>query len=67
MSHLKISYQEFIQNSFSPMVAVMCSPLVEDACKKNNLSFIELVQPFCKLKTEGMLRIFTLFWLFISK
>lgn len=36
------------------MVAVMCSQLVDQACKKNNLSFVEMLQPFCKLNTEGL-------------
>ncbi|XP_054278415.1 trafficking protein particle complex subunit 8 isoform X2 [Macrosteles quadrilineatus] len=56
MSHFKVSYQEFIQHSFSPSIAVMCSPLVDDICKKNNLSFTELIQPFCKLQVEASYR-----------
>lgn len=53
MAHQKLSPQEFIQNSFCPLVAAMCSPLVEQTCRKNNLSFTEMVQPFCRLNTEG--------------
>ncbi|XP_064466657.1 trafficking protein particle complex subunit 8-like isoform X2 [Ornithodoros turicata] len=44
----KQSAQEFIQGVFSPMVAVLCSSEAEDLCKKNNLSFVELLQPFCQ-------------------
>lgn len=54
MSQCIFTPQEFIQNAFSPMVAVMSTPLVEQACQKNNVSFIELLQPFCKLNIEGM-------------
>lgn len=45
--------QEFIQNSFSPVVAVLCSPKVENITAKNNLSFTELLQPFTSLDFEG--------------
>lgn len=45
--------QEFIKNAFTPQIAVMCSPTVEQICQKNNLSFIELCQPFCKLNSDG--------------
>jgi len=54
MAQCKLTPHEFIQNAFSPMVAVMCSQLVDQACKKNNLSFVEMLQPFCKLNTEGL-------------
>lgn len=57
MTHFKTSYQEFVQSSFSPLIAAMCSPLVEETCKKNNLSFTELIQPFCKLSNEGRTRL----------
>lgn len=56
MAHQKLSPQEFIQNSFCPLVAAMCSPLIEQTCRKNNLSFTEMVQPFCKLNTEANFR-----------
>jgi len=53
MAQCKLTPHEFIQNAFSPMVAVMCSQLVDQTCQKNNLSFVEMIQPFCKLNTEG--------------
>nr|CAD7195798.1 unnamed protein product [Timema douglasi] len=56
MAQCKLTPHEFIQNSFSPMVAIMCSPLVDQICQKNNLTFIEMVQPFCKLNSEGHIR-----------
>ena len=46
---------EFIQSAFCPSVAVLCSDDAERICQKNNLSFVELMRPFCQLTTEGKL------------
>lgn len=48
--------QEFIQSSFSPIIAVLCSPKVENVTSKNNLSFTELLQPFGNMDWEGQIR-----------
>ncbi|XP_061162581.1 trafficking protein particle complex subunit 8-like isoform X1 [Saccostrea echinata] len=56
MAQCKQTAQEFIQNTFSPAVAVLCSPDAEVLCQKNNLTFVELVQPFCRLTTEVHIR-----------
>lgn len=48
------SVQEFIQDSFVPMVAVLCSEDAEKVTRKNNLNFSELVRPFCRLTSEGL-------------
>ncbi|GJQ66108.1 hypothetical protein Trydic_g5778 [Trypoxylus dichotomus] len=53
MAQCKLTPQEFIKNSFTPQVAVICSSKAEETCRKNNLSFTELLQPFCKLGTEA--------------
>lgn len=53
MAQCKQTPQEFIKNCFTPQVAVASTPLAEEACRRNNLSFIEMIQPFCKLGTEG--------------
>lgn len=53
MAQCKQTAPEFIQNTFSPQIAVLCSADAEHLCQKNNLSFVELVQPFCRLNTEG--------------
>ncbi|KAK7150553.1 hypothetical protein R3I93_011711 [Phoxinus phoxinus] len=50
------SVQEFIQDSFVPMVAVLCSEDAETVTRKNNLTFPELLRPFCRLTSEGHLR-----------
>ncbi|XP_039610360.1 trafficking protein particle complex subunit 8 isoform X1 [Polypterus senegalus] len=50
------SVQEFIQDSFVPMVAVLCSEDAEKVTRKNNLNFAELVRPFCRLTSEGHMR-----------
>uniref|UniRef100_A0A672YVX3 Trafficking protein particle complex 8 n=1 Tax=Sphaeramia orbicularis TaxID=375764 RepID=A0A672YVX3_9TELE len=50
------SVQEFVQDSFVPMVAVLCSEEAERVTRKNNLSFDELLRPFCRLTSEGHIR-----------
>uniref|UniRef100_A0A673WA44 Trafficking protein particle complex subunit 8 n=1 Tax=Salmo trutta TaxID=8032 RepID=A0A673WA44_SALTR len=50
------SVQEFIQDSFVPMVAVLCSEDAEKLTRKNNLNFSELLRPFCRLTSEGHMR-----------
>ncbi|XP_050396209.1 trafficking protein particle complex subunit 8 isoform X1 [Patella vulgata] len=52
MAKCKQTAEEFIQNTFSPHVAVLCSAEAEVLCQKNNLTFVQLVQPFCRLATE---------------
>lgn len=47
------SVQEFIQDSFVPLVAALCSEEAERLTGKNSLSFAELVKPFCRLTSEG--------------
>lgn len=53
MAQCKLTASDFIKNTFNPHVAVLCSPDAEVLCQKNNLTFVELVQPFCRLNTEG--------------
>ncbi|XP_026758904.2 trafficking protein particle complex subunit 8 [Galleria mellonella] len=48
--------QEFIQSSFSPIIAILCSPKVDNIVSKNNLSLAELLQPFANLDWEGQFR-----------
>uniref|UniRef100_A0A3B4XN31 Trafficking protein particle complex subunit 8 n=1 Tax=Seriola lalandi dorsalis TaxID=1841481 RepID=A0A3B4XN31_SERLL len=50
------SVQEFVQDSFVPMVAVLCSEEAERMTRKNNLNFAELLRPFCRLTSEGHIR-----------
>lgn len=45
--------KEIIQHVFSPLIGVLCSPQADELCHKNNLSFVELLQPFSKLTTDG--------------
>uniref|UniRef100_A0AAR2INL4 Trafficking protein particle complex 8 n=1 Tax=Pygocentrus nattereri TaxID=42514 RepID=A0AAR2INL4_PYGNA len=56
MAQCAQSVQEFIQDSFVPMVSVLCSEDAERVTRKNNLSFPELLRPFCRLTSEGHLR-----------
>ncbi|XP_054714525.1 trafficking protein particle complex subunit 8-like [Uloborus diversus] len=56
MATCKQTAYELIQDVFSPCVAVLCSNDVEQICAKNNLTFVEMVQPFCRLNTEVTIR-----------
>ncbi|XP_052816266.1 trafficking protein particle complex subunit 8-like isoform X2 [Mya arenaria] len=56
MAQHKQSAHDFIQCTFSPQVAVLTSSDAEVLCQKNNLSFVQLVQPFCRLKTEAHIK-----------
>lgn len=42
-----------IKNIFSPLIGVLSSNLADDICHRNNLSFVELLQPFAKLPNDG--------------
>lgn len=56
MIHLtaqNLTSREMVQNVFSPLIAVVCSPSAEEICFKNNLSFVEMLQPFSKLTSDG--------------
>lgn len=53
MARCAQSVQEFVQDSFVPMVAVLCSDDAERLTRKNNLTFPELLRPFCRLTSEG--------------
>ena len=53
MAQCKQTAQEFIQEALAPMVAVLCSHDAQVICQKNNLSFVEMIQPFCRLNSEG--------------
>lgn len=48
-----LTAKEIIQNVFSPLIGVLCSPQADELCYKNNLSFVELMQPFSKLTNDG--------------
>ncbi|XP_064097927.1 trafficking protein particle complex subunit 8-like isoform X2 [Macrobrachium nipponense] len=52
MAQCKLTPPEYIQNAFAPQVAVLCSEDADNLCLKNNLRFVELIQPFCRLNVE---------------
>ncbi|KAK0178253.1 hypothetical protein PV328_002222 [Microctonus aethiopoides] len=56
MAQCKLTPREFIGNVFSPQIGAVCSSAAEAVCQKNNLSFVELLQPFCNLNTEGHIK-----------
>ena len=53
MTNLESSAREYIQWVFSPHVGILCSEDAENACLKNNLKFVDLLQPFCSLDDDG--------------
>ncbi|XP_014255428.1 trafficking protein particle complex subunit 8 [Cimex lectularius] len=52
----KFTPQEFIQQTFAPMIAVISSEGVESCCQRNNLSFTEMLKPFSMTTLEGYTR-----------
>ncbi|XP_075069567.1 trafficking protein particle complex subunit 8 isoform X2 [Mixophyes fleayi] len=56
MAQCLLSVHEFLQDSFIPQVAALCSEEAESLARKNQLSFCELVRPFCRLSTEVHMR-----------
>uniref|UniRef100_A0A3Q2EAP7 Trafficking protein particle complex subunit 8 n=1 Tax=Cyprinodon variegatus TaxID=28743 RepID=A0A3Q2EAP7_CYPVA len=56
MAHCLLSVNEFIQDSFVPMIAVLGSSEAERVCRKNSLNLAELLRPFCRLTSEGHIR-----------
>lgn len=53
ITNQKLLPKEVIQNVFSPLVAVVTSPQAEEIAVKNNLTFVELIQPFGRIQAEG--------------
>ncbi|XP_069813763.1 trafficking protein particle complex subunit 8 isoform X2 [Dendropsophus ebraccatus] len=56
MAQCLLSVHEFLQDSFIPQVAALCSDEAEKLARKNQLSFCELVRPFCRLSSEVHMR-----------
>ena len=44
----------FVKKVFGPNIAVLCSQDAELVSKQNNLSFVELLQPFCTVNKENL-------------
>lgn len=57
LTMLSLDSREIVQNVFSPMVGAVYSPLADEICQKNNLSFVEMLQPFTRLSTDGELNV----------
>ena len=39
---------EMLLDEITPVVMVLGTPLVEEACLKNGLSFVDMLSPFCE-------------------
>lgn len=49
-----LSPKELIQSIFSsPLIGATATKSAEELCSKNNLTFVQLIQPFSKISTEG--------------
>lgn len=46
MDPLRSYLGRLLQEEITPVIMVLSTPLVEDACQKNGLNFIELLLPF---------------------
>jgi len=50
------SSSNFIKTVYGPKVAVLCSQDAELLSKRNNLTFVQLLRPFCDIKKEIHIR-----------
>ena len=53
MARCTQSAQEFILSAFPIYVGALTSEDAELICRKNHLSFAELIRPFCQLQSDG--------------
>lgn len=53
LTGLNYNARDIIRNIFSPLIGVLASPQADEICHRNNLSFVELLQPFAKLPNDG--------------
>ncbi|XP_055532257.1 trafficking protein particle complex subunit 8 [Wyeomyia smithii] len=51
-----LTSKEIIQNIFSPIVGAIISTQGDELCQKNNLSFVEMLQPFLRLSSDAHFR-----------
>ncbi|XP_047140393.1 trafficking protein particle complex subunit 8 isoform X2 [Hydra vulgaris] len=56
MANCTQNAHDFIVGSFPVLVGALASEDAESLCRKNNLSFIELIRPFCQLYTDAQIR-----------
>lgn len=50
------SSQSFVQRTFPPLIGALTSPSVEVICQANNVSFVELIHPFCNIYVDYQLK-----------
>ena len=56
MANCLQTYGEFVKNTFCPQIAVISGSDCDAVCAKNNLSLVELLQPFSRLNAEISVR-----------
>jgi hypothetical protein len=52
MAQTRLSPKEFLQDCFPPRLACLWSDDAEEICRKNNLNFIQIIQPFLRSNAE---------------
>ncbi|XP_030383896.1 trafficking protein particle complex subunit 8 isoform X2 [Scaptodrosophila lebanonensis] len=48
--------RDIIRNIFSPLIGVVSSHMADEICHRNNLSFVDLLQPFARLPSDAHFR-----------
>lgn len=51
-----MTLESFMRRTFPPLIGSMTSPEAEKVCQKNNLTFVQLVQPFSHVSLDYMLK-----------
>ena len=47
------SVEVIVKKAYALQVAVRCTPSAESICKKNHLTFCELLEPFSELNSQS--------------
>ena len=56
MANCLQTYEEFVKNTFSPQIAIISGADCDSICSKNNLTLVDLLQPFSRLNAEISVR-----------
>lgn len=51
-----MTLESFMHRTFPPLIGSMTSPSADKICQKNNLTFVQLVQPFTNVSLDYMLK-----------
>merc|ERR1712023_289441 len=51
-----MAFEDLVKTYFSPVVGVVTTANVDEACAKNNLNFCEILEPFLKVPLNEILK-----------